>query len=63
MYYKACEDPAEHLIIIIQILRDHQLYVMKEKYDFGMNEVKFLGRLISQDCITMDPAKTYSIVQ
>ena len=28
-----------------------------------MTEVKFLGHLISQDSITVDPAKIYSIIQ
>ena len=35
----------------------------KEKCDLWMTDVKFLGHLISQDGITVDPAKIDSIIQ
>ncbi|XP_062075853.1 uncharacterized protein LOC133779979 [Humulus lupulus] len=57
------EDHAEHLTIVLQTLRDHRLYAKKEKCDFWMTEVKFLGHVISQEGITVDLAKIDSILQ
>ncbi|XP_062099744.1 uncharacterized protein LOC133805580 [Humulus lupulus] len=57
------EDHAEHLTIGLQTLRDHRLYAKKEQCDFWMTEVKFLGHVISQEGITVDPAKIDSILQ
>lgn len=63
VYSKTCEEHVEHLTIVLQILRDHQLYAKREKCDFWMTEVKFLWHLISQDGITVDPVKIDSIIQ
>ncbi|XP_060967115.1 uncharacterized protein LOC133035345 [Cannabis sativa] len=63
VYSKTREDHAEHLTTVLQTLRDHQLYAKKEKCEFWMTSVKFLGHVISQDGITVDPAKIDSILQ
>ncbi|XP_006854885.2 uncharacterized protein LOC18444659, partial [Amborella trichopoda] len=63
VYSKTREDHAEHLTTVLQTLRDHQLYAKKEKCEFWMTEVKFLGHVLSQDGITVDPAKIDSILQ
>ena len=34
VYSKTCEEHVEHLTIVLQILRDHQLYAKREKCDF-----------------------------
>ena len=36
-----------HLRIILQLLRDHQLYAKFSKYEFWLNEVRFLGHVVS----------------
>ena len=46
-----------HLRIILQTLRDHQLYAKKEKCDFWITEVKFLGHVLSLEGIYIDLAK------
>ncbi|XP_062118053.1 uncharacterized mitochondrial protein AtMg00860-like [Humulus lupulus] len=63
VYSKKPEGSAEHLTIVMRTLRDHQLYAKKENCNFWMTEVKFLGHVISQEGITMDPAKIVSILQ
>ena len=35
----------------MQILREHELYAKKEKCEFWMEEVKFLGHVVSKDGI------------
>ena len=51
IYFKTREEHAKHLRTVLQILRDHQLYAKRSKYDFWMTEVKFLGHVISQEGI------------
>ena len=51
VYSKTQEDDEEHLRIALQILREHELYAKKEKCEFWMEEVKFLGHVVSKDGI------------
>ncbi|EXC31837.1 Transposon Ty3-I Gag-Pol polyprotein [Morus notabilis] len=45
IYSKTQEEHAEHLRIALQTLREHSLYAKKEKCDFWMTDVKFLGHV------------------
>ena len=47
VYFKTREEHLDHLRIVLQTLRDHQLYAKREKCDFWMIEVKFLGYVFS----------------
>ena len=47
VYSKTREKHADHLRIIVQTLRDHLLYAKREKCDFWMTEVNFLGHVVS----------------
>ena len=38
-----------HLRIVLQLLRDHQLYVKFSKCEFWLTEVRFLGHVVSVD--------------
>jgi hypothetical protein len=57
IYSKNEEDHAKHLHIVLQHLRDHQLYAKFSKYEFWLGSVKFLGHTISSNGISMDPSK------
>ena len=57
VYSKTREEHATHLRIVLQTLRNHQLFAKKEKCDFWMNEVIFLGHVVSQEGILVDPPK------
>ena len=48
---------------ILQTLREHQLFAKREKCDFWMTKVKFLGHIVSQEGISVDPAKIDAILQ
>ena len=48
IYSKTREKHIDHLRIVLQTLRDHQLYSKKEKCDFWIAGVKFLGHVVSQ---------------
>jgi hypothetical protein len=43
--------------VVLQKLRDNQLYAKFTKYDFWLDEVHFLGHIIFKGGIVVDPAK------
>jgi hypothetical protein len=46
VYSKSTDEHEEHLRVVLQRLRDHQLYVKFSKCEFWINEVPFLGYVI-----------------
>ena len=63
VYSKTWEEHVQHLRIVLQTLREHQLYAKKEKCDFWLTEVKFLGHVISEQGISVDPSKIETVLQ
>jgi hypothetical protein len=55
-YSKGMEEHEEHLPIVLQRLREHQLYAKFNKCEFWIDEVSFIGHLISPEGITVDPS-------
>jgi hypothetical protein len=53
IYSKNEEDHAKHLHIVLQRLRDHQLYAKFSKCEFCLDSVKFLGHTISSEGIAV----------
>jgi hypothetical protein len=49
-------------MIFLSILRDNQLYAKFSKCEFWIGEVPFLGHIISNGEILVDPAKIKEIV-
>jgi hypothetical protein len=47
VYSKSTDKHEEHLRIVLQRLRDHQLYAKFSKCEFWIDEVSFLGHVIS----------------
>ncbi|KAA3462647.1 DNA/RNA polymerases superfamily protein [Gossypium australe] len=52
----------EHLRFVLQFLRDKQLYAKFSKCEFWLNEVSFLGHVISASGIRVDPSKISTIL-
>ena len=46
-----------HLRIVLQLLRDHQLYAKFSKGEFWLTEVRFLGHVVSASGVSVDPEK------
>ena len=44
-----------HLRIVLQLLRDHQLYAKFSKCEFWFIEVRFLGHVVSTSGVIVDP--------
>ncbi|XP_076925883.1 uncharacterized protein LOC143588858 [Bidens hawaiensis] len=55
------EEHEEHLHIVLGTLRQKRLYAKFSKCDFWLNQVAFLGHIVSAEGIKMDPAKIEAI--
>ena len=56
------EDHEEHLRVVLQILRENQLYFKFSKCQLWLDSVAFLGHVISVEGISIDPQKIQAIV-
>ena len=57
IYSKSEEDHEGHLRIILQTLREHQLYAKFGKCEFWLIEVRFLGHVVSAFGVSVDLKK------
>ena len=55
IYSKFEEDHEGHLRVVLQTLREHQLYVKFSKCEFWLTEVRFLGHVVSALGVSVDP--------
>ena len=55
------EEHELHLRVLLQLLREHQLYDKFFKCAFWFTEVKFLGHVIFEIGVTVDPEKIEEI--
>ena len=63
IYSRTHEEHAEHLRIVLVVLREKQLFAKLSKCDFWMSEVQFLGHVISAQGIVVDPTKVEAVIQ
>jgi hypothetical protein len=62
IYSKNEEDHAEHLRVVLARLREHQLYAKFSKCEFWLHEVPFLGHVLSDGGIMVDPTKVQEVL-
>jgi hypothetical protein len=62
VYSKRMEEHEEHLRVMLQQLQDHQLYVKFNNCEFLIDEVQFLGHVISPKGITVDPNRVREVL-
>ena len=51
-----------HLRIVLQLLRDHQLYAKFNKCEFWLIEVRFLGHVVSASAVSLDLEKVVAVM-
>ncbi|XP_027362447.1 uncharacterized protein LOC113870049 [Abrus precatorius] len=51
------EEHAEHLRIVLQILKERQLYAKFSKCEFWLSHIQLLGHVMSKEGIMVDPTK------
>ncbi|XP_074265735.1 putative mitochondrial protein AtMg00860 [Silene latifolia] len=61
VYYNTKEEHKEHLRIVLQTLREHQLYEKLSKFEFWLEKVAFLGHVISREGVVVDPTKIEAV--
>ena len=55
VYSKSMEEHVYHLRIVLQTLREHQLYAKFSKCEFWTESVAFLSNVVTIDGIQVDP--------
>jgi hypothetical protein len=62
IYFKSDSDHEKYLRLVLRKLRDNQLYAKYNKCEFWIDEVSFLGHIICNGGISVDPAEVKEIV-
>ncbi|WVZ76321.1 hypothetical protein U9M48_024305 [Paspalum notatum var. saurae] len=62
IYSKTEEEHEEHLRLVLQKLREHKLYAKLSKCEFWLDQVPFLGHIVSKGGIMVDPSKISSVM-
>jgi hypothetical protein len=63
IYSKTWAEHLIHLQKVLEILRDNQLFVRREKCQFGQDTISYLGHIISSKGVAMDHDKISAMVQ
>ena len=62
IYSQTEEEHEDHLRIVLQTLKDHQLYAKFRKCKFWLTKVKFLGHIMSASGVSVDPKKVEAVM-
>ena len=64
LIYSQFEEELEdhHLRVVLQLLRDHQLYAKFSKCEFWLTKVRFLGHVVSASGMSVDPEKVEAVM-
>ena len=62
VYSKDAQEHEQHLKIVLQTLREKKLNAKLSKSDFWLNEVSFLGHIVSAEGIRVDLTKIEAVV-
>eukprot|EP00253_Pinus_taeda_P003061 PITA_03061 len=57
------QEHEEHLRLVLQTLREHQLYAKYSKCDFYKEQIQHLGHIITKEGIAVDPEKIRTIME
>ena len=61
IYSKSEEEHREHLKIVLQELREHQLFAKFSKFDFFKDKIQYLGHVVTEERISIDLEKIKAI--
>ncbi|WVZ80274.1 hypothetical protein U9M48_027765, partial [Paspalum notatum var. saurae] len=62
IYSKSEKEHEEHLKIVLTRLREHKLYAKFSKCAFWLKEVSFLGHILSEKGVAVDPSKVKDVL-
>ncbi|GKA70096.1 putative reverse transcriptase domain-containing protein [Tanacetum coccineum] len=58
IYSKSKEDHEVHLKLVLELLKKKKLFAKFSKYEFWLQEVRFLGHVVNNNDVHMDSSKT-----
>ena len=61
VYSPTTKEHEHHLRTVLEKLAQHQLYAKFSKCKFWLQEVAFLGHVLSAEGVTVDPAKIEAV--
>ena len=61
IYNNSWKDHVQHVDRVLKLLQEKQLYVKTSKFFFGLQEVEYLGHIVSHKGVKVDPTKIKSI--
>ena len=61
VYSRSAEEHEQHLRVILNKLRAHELYAKFSKCEFWLQEVNFLGHIITAEGVKVDPEKVKAV--
>ena len=61
IYNNSWEDRVQHVDRVLQLLEEKHLYVKPSKCLFGVQEVEYLGHIVSHEGVKVDPNQIKSI--
>src|SRR4051812_42414226 len=62
-YSKNEQEHEAHLCLVLEKLREHQLYAKFSKCEFWLKEVGFLGHVVSGEGVAVDPSKVSTVTE
>ena len=61
IYSNTKEEHEQHMRLTLQVLRQHQLYAKFSKCEFCLRSVTFMGHVVSDQGVDVDPKKTEAV--
>ena len=58
IYSRTSEEHTHHLRIILEVLKKNELYAKLKTCEFWLSQVAFLGHVVSNKVVSVDPPKT-----
>ena len=62
IYSQSEREHEDHLRVVLQLLRDHQLYAKFSKCEFWLTKVRFLGHIVLASGVSVDPEKVEALM-
>jgi hypothetical protein len=63
IYSKTWPEHVMHLREVLSILHAHQLLVRRDECEFGLDSISYLGHIISNQGVAMDPKRITAMLQ
>lgn len=61
VYNRNMQEHVQHLIVVLQLSKENQLYAKRSKCVFGVNQVEYLGHVINANGVSTSPEKITAV--